>query len=616
MLNNKRRKNLILKILGSLPFIYFALKIAPFMKKGLLYIIKHFPHHLKTEPFKFNLVDNSLQTILIFLTIYTLFLLMQSSTKPDRPGEEYGSEKWADVRILKKYCNKEKPETNKILSKNVKFSIDDRFHYKNTNILLVGGTGTGKTRYFAKPNIMQANSSYIILDPKGELLKDTASFLEEKGYKIKVINLLEPNFSNNYNPFFYIENDDEVQELADNLWKNTTPKDSKTSDPFFDINGLMLLKALMFLLLYFAPPPEQNFGMVMDLLLEDSSEENEDSILDNIFAEFQSISPNNIAFKYYKTYKNSPKKTKQNIAQTLASRIEKFNLESLRKLTSFDNMELDSLGEVKTALFCITPETSTAYNFIIGMLYTQLFQKLYSKADIEYGGRLPIPVHFIMDEFANVILPENFKNLISTMRSKFISCSIILQDLTQLKDLYKDSWETIIGNCSIFLFLGGQGKTTTESINFMLGKETITTVTRGESRGQSLSSSYNYQGLGRDLLTPSEIRRLDNSNLLVLIQGEKPIIDLKYNLKKHPNYKKITEGGGKPYILKERNTDKIYASYTLNDILNFAEILISSESELEFFAEEIAEKIEITTSEEINNIFRQVELSESLESLN
>lgn len=625
-------------LLGTLPIIYFGLKIAPFVSGGFQNIIQHFPESLK-RPFEIVMVKDSLRTIVILLLIYFLFLLTQKDLFLNlRPGEEYGSERWANKSELKVYEDKKDKFKNKILSSNVKFSIDDRFHKKNTNVLIVGGPGTGKTRYFAKPNIMQANSSYIVLDPKGELLRDTGSFLKNQGYEIKVINLLEMSKSNHYNPFAYITTDDEVQEITENFWINTTPKDSKSLDPFWDNNALILLKSLMFFLLEMAPPYEQNFAMIADLCLADSVEQEEElSDLDRMFAELELENPESRAISYYKSYKDNPFKTKKNIRQTLVGRLEKFYQESLRDLTNSDDINLLSVGTKKTALFCITPEYRTSYNFIIGMLYTQLFQKLYEIADRDYGGRLPIPVHIIMDEFANVVLPGNFINILATMRSKWISCSILLQNLNQLKTLYKESWESIIGNCSIFMFLGGQEKFTIEYLSSLLGKETIDTKTSSESKSdRSGSTSSNYQQTGRDLITVSEIRRLDNELEIILIQGFRPILDKKYVLEKHPNYSAIVDGGGKAYEIELLEDEEIVRTeqvikvieMTLDDVLAQAGFIFKesgTETEEEIsekrakaqadFRDKLSKEIILVSSDEINNRLKAEELKQYNERL-
>lgn len=589
-----RVEDVLLVLLGAIFVSYMAIKLAPYMDGGLVYVVNNFSNAF-VEPLRFKIVPNTVKTVSVSLLFYFLFILAQVSMRRNtRDGEEYGSEQWATKSELKQYQAKNQMD-NKILSENIMYSINDRDHYKNTNICIVGGSGTGKTRYYAKPNIMQANANYIVLDPKGELLENTGAFLESEGYKIKVLNLNELNKSNHYNPFAYIESEDEVQALVNNLWKNTTPKESKSNDPFWDNNAQSLLKALMFLLVDEALPSEQNFGMVMDLLLDGSVVEDQDSLLDKVFEELEEEKPHSLAVKYYRSYKPNPVKTKQNINQTLSSRIEKFILPSLRNLTAYDDINLEEIGsEQKVALFCITPENDTSYNFVIGMLYTQLFQKLYNKADREYGGRLPRPVHFIMDEFANVVLPDNFTNLLSTMRSKHISCSIILQNLTQLKSLYKEDWETITGNCSVFIFLGGQEKTTLDYVTSLLGKETIDTTTTGDSKSyQNTSSSRNYQRTGRELLTPAELRRMDNKKCVVIIQGSRPAKDNKYNLEKHPNYSKITDGGGVGYQLS------IVPTILKADI---EEIIFEAKLFDDNSLEKFAENAIVISSDEINNM--------------
>lgn len=397
---------------------------------------------------------------------------------------------------------------------------------------------------------MQANTSFIILDPKGELLRDTGHLLERQGYDIKVLDLINMEKSDCYNPFKYIHGDNDIQRLVTNIFKNTTPKGSQSNDPFWDQAASMLLKALVSFLHYEAPPEEQNFSMVLDLIRQgEVSEEQTDLIspLDELFERLETQKPDHIALKYYRSYHSGSAKTLKSIQITLLARLEKFNLSSLAALTATDEMELDKIGDKKTAVFALIPENDTSFNFVVGMLYTQLFQQLYYQADFVHGGRLPVHVHFVMDEFANIALPDDFDKLLATMRSREISVSIIIQNMAQLKALFEKQWESIVGNCDEFLYLGGNEQSTHKYVSELLGKETIDTNTYGQSKGRNGSYSTNYQVSGRELLTPDEVRMLDNKYALLFIRGERPVMDLKYDILKHPNVEFTTDGKAENY---------------------------------------------------------------------
>ena len=423
-------------------------------------------------------------------------------------------------------------------------------HRRNLNVLVCGGSGAGKTRFYAKPNIMNANTSFVCLDPKGELLRDTGNLLKRKGYDIKVIDLINMEKSHCYNPFVYLKTDNDVQKLATNLFKNTTPKGSQSQDPFWDQAAMMLLLALMFYLHYEAPEDEQNFPMVMEMIRAGEVKEDDEAFqspLDILFRKLEMKNPEHIALKYYKAYHSGSGKTLKSIQITLISRLEKFNLTSLAGITQTDELDLAQVGEKKTAIYAVIPDNDASFNFIVGMLYTQLFQQLYYQADVVHGGALPVHVHFVMDEFANVALPDEFDKLLATMRSREISVSIIVQNLAQLKKLFEKEWESIVGNCDEFLYLGGNEQSTHEYVSKLLGKETIDTNTYGQSKGRSGSYSTNWQITGRELMTPDEVRMLDNRYALLFIRGERPIQDFKYDILKHPNVTLTTDGKAEPY---------------------------------------------------------------------
>ena len=439
---------------------------------------------------------------------------------------------------------------NKIFTKNTCMGLNAKQHRRNLNTLIIGGSGAGKTRFYAKINVMQCNTSFFILDPKGEILRDTGYLLEREDYNIKVLDLINMDKSLCYNPFVYLRNDNDVQRLVTNLFKATTPKGSQSSDPFWDTAASMLLLALIFYLWYEAPEEEQNFPMVMEMLRAGEVKEDDDnylSPLDILFKRLERKEPEHIAVKYYRDYRSGSAKTLKSIQITLASRLEKFNLKSVESLTITDELELFTMGERKTALFCIIPDNDSSFNFLISMLYTQLFQQLFLTADYKYGGSLPIPVHFVMDEFANVSLPDDFDKILSVMRSRNVSVSIILQNLAQLKALFEKSWESIVGNCDEFLYLGGNEQSTHKYVSELLGKATIDTNTYGKSSGRNGNYSTNYQNGGRELLTPDEVRLLDNRYAILFIRGERPIIDFKYDILKHPNVKYTADGKEKVY---------------------------------------------------------------------
>ena len=534
-----------------IPTIWFSLLIAPYMDKGLINAIPYLNEALN-HPFQIQWTDSTLKTIGIFLIIYVLGVGMYlSSSKNYRRTEEYGSAKWANPNtVCKKYANKDY-FSNKVFSQNVRMGLDGKKHRRNLNTVVIGGSGAGKTRFYAKPNIMQCNTSFVVLDPKGEIIRSVGHLLEENGYVVKVIDLIDMSKSLGYNPFHYIQSDKDVLKLITNLIRNTTPKGSSTNDPFWEKSETALLEALMLYLYHYAPEDEQNFTMVMEMLnYAEVKEDEEDyeSPLDELFKRLETIDSNSLALKQYKIYKQAAGKTAKSILISVGVRLAAFNLEELASLTKYDEMELEQIGERKTALFAIIPDNDSTFNFVVGMLYTQLFQMLYYQADYVHGGELPVPVHFLMDEFANVALPDEFDKLLSTMRSRQIFVSIILQNLAQIKALYKDSWESILGNCDETYYLGGNEQSTHKYISELLGKETLDTNTYGKSEGRSGNYSTNYQQTGRELLTADEVRLLDNNYGLLFIKGERPVKDKKYDLLKHPNIKQTLDGGCEPYI--------------------------------------------------------------------
>ena len=546
-----KRASLILCLFGVLPVVWLGLAMASAASGGLPAMISRFTE-VMNRPAQIKFCEDSLKTVLILLLVYGLGIgVYLSSRRNYRRGEEHGSAKWGDARAVNKKYQAKEPEKNKVLTQHVQIGLDGRRHRRNLNTMVVGGSGAGKTRAYAKPNLCQANTSFVILDPKGELLRDTGYLLEQKGYEVRVLDLLDMSRSHCYNPFVYLRDDNDVQRLVTNLFKSTTPKGSQSQDPFWDTAASMLLLALIFYLHYEAPPDEQNFPMVMEMLRAGDVREDDDSYqspLDELFERLEMRNPDHIAVKYYKDYHSGSAKTLKSIQITLAARLEKFNLESLASLTATDELDLPSLGEKKVALFALIPDNDTSFNFLVSLLYTQLFQQLFTLADHKYGGRLPVHVHFLMDEFANVSLPDDFDKILSVMRSREVSVSIILQNLAQLKALFEKQWESITGNCDEFLYLGGNEQSTHKYVAELLGKETIDTNTYGKSTGRSGNYSTNYQITGRELLDAAEVRMLDNSKAILFIRGEKPILDEKYDILKHPSVALTTDGKASPYV--------------------------------------------------------------------
>ena len=539
--------------LAGLPVIWWvAILLADAIQPGRnLFELMEVLTEKLNHPFQFHYTEYTIKSMLVCTLLYAAGIgIFYSSQKNYRRGEEHGSARWGDARqICKKYSQKPYSQ-NILLTQNFRISLDTHKHRRCLNILVVGGSGAGKSRGFALPNIMQCCCSMVITDPKAELLRKTGGLLEKKGYEVRVFDLINPDTSFCYNPFEYVHDDKDVLRLISNLIQNTTPKGSQSSDPFWEKSETALLQALMLYLLHEAPPEEQNFAMIMEMLgSAQVKEEDEDyeSPLDILFDRLEMRDPDSIAVKQYHIYKQAAGKTAKSILISVGVRLAAFNLPQIAKLTNTDELDLSSMGERKVALFCCIPDADTSLNYLVGMIYSQLFQTLYYMADRVHGGALPVPVNCIMDEFPNVSLPNEFEKILATCRSRSIYCSIIIQNMSQLKALFKDSWESLVGNCDEFLYLGGNEKETHKYVSELLGKETIDTNTYGQTKGKSGSYSTNFQQSGRELLRPDEVRMLDNQNALLFIRGERPILDAKYDLMKHPNIRYTEDGGAGPF---------------------------------------------------------------------
>ena len=539
--------------LAGLPVIWWAaLLLADAIQPGRnLFELMEVLTEKLNHPFQLHYTEYTIKSVLVCTLLYAAGIgIFYSSQKNYRRGEEHGSARWGDARQICKKYSKKPYSQNILLTQNFRISLDTHKHRRCLNILVVGGSGAGKSRGFALPNIMQCCCSMVITDPKAELLRKTGGLLEKKGYEVRVFDLINPDTSFCYNPFEYVHDDKDVLRLISNLIQNTTPKGSQSSDPFWEKSETALLQALMLYLLHEAPPEEQNFAMIMEMLgSAQVKEEDEDyeSPLDILFDRLEMRDPDSIAVKQYHIYKQAAGKTAKSILISVGVRLAAFNLPQIAKLTNTDELDLSSMGERKVALFCCIPDADTSLNYLVGMIYSQLFQTLYYMADRVHGGALPVPVNCIMDEFPNVSLPNEFEKILATCRSRSIYCSIIIQNMSQLKALFKDSWESLVGNCDEFLYLGGNEKETHKYVSELLGKETIDTNTYGQTKGKSGSYSTNFQQSGRELLQPDEVRMLDNQNALLFIRGERPILDAKYDLMKHPNIRYTEDGGAGPF---------------------------------------------------------------------
>lgn len=542
--------------LFSLLVIYFAIIAASIYEEGMT-VFMLVPRMMGSTLRDIHWTAYTPKFILIFLAVYAGGIALYYSTRQNRrPGEEHGSAQWGNAHALnKKYSDKD-PKNNAILTRHLSMSLNGRKHMRNLLQIIVGGSGSGKTRYVVKPNLMLANASFICTDPKGEIVRAMAPLLLQKGYVVKVFDLIDPSHSDSYNPFRYIRRDSDVFRLINNFIQNTTPKNAGQNDPFWEKSETALDAALMLYLLHEAPPEEQTMEMMLTMIEYGAAKEDDDdykSPLDLLFEALEEEQPNHIALRQYRIFKQAAGKTAKSILVSAAVRLSAFTLPEIQGITNEDSLEISMLGERRQAIFCVIPDSNdNSLNFLVGMLYTQAFQELYYQADKNHMGPLPVPVRLMFDEFANVALPDGYARLQATMRSRNIMATIILQNISQLKALFKDDWEGIIGNADTLVYLGGNEQSTHEYISKLLGKETISTTSSSQSKGRSGSFSQSTQQTGRDLMTPDEVRLLDNKNAVVFIRGERPVIDEKYDLMKHPNIAYTEDGGAAPYLHSPR----------------------------------------------------------------
>ena len=543
----RKSNDTLFYLFGTIPVIWLALLLAQSLGGGLPELLRNLTAALE-QPTNIIWTDKSLPTILICLAAYGMaVLLYRTNQGRTRDGEEHGSAAWATpASVNAQFAQKDSIP----LTQHVRLGLDTHKHRRSLNVLVIGGSGAAKTRSFVLPNILTANTNYVITDPKSEVLLATGGYLKEQGYDVRVLNLVNLEQSDGYNPFRYLRDEKDVLKLVNNLIQSTTPKGSHESDPFWTKAETALLQAIILMLFQEAPEYEQNFSMVMRVLeYAEVREEDEGHVspLDLLFESIERRKPDSVAVRQYKVFKLAAGKTAKSILVSTAVRLAPFNLLQIQALTDHDDMDLYTLGEKKVALYAVIPDNDNTFNFLVSLLYAQAFQALYYSADQIHHGPLPRHVRFVLDEFAAMPLP-GFTRELATMRSRSISASVIIQNMAQIKELYKDSWETIPGNCDTILYLGGNESSTHKYVSEMLGKATIDTKTHGQTKGKSGSYSTNFQMSGRELLTPDEVRKLDNRYALLFIRGASPVMDEKYDLMHHPAISRSSLGGAAPYI--------------------------------------------------------------------
>ena len=543
----RKSKDTLFYLIGIVPIVWLALLLAQSLGGGLPELLRNLTSALE-QPTNIVWTDKSLPTILICLAAYGMaVLLYRTNQGRTRDGEEHGSAAWATpASVNAQFAQKDSIP----LTQHVRLGLNTHKHRRSLNVLVIGGSGAAKTRSFVLPNILTANTNYVITDPKSEVLLATGGYLKEQGYDVRVLNLVNLEQSDGYNPFRYLRDEKDVLKLVNNLIQSTTPKGSHESDPFWTKAETALLQAIILMLFQEAPEYEQNFSMVMRVLeYAEVREEDEGHVspLDLLFESIERRRPDSVAVRQYKVFKLAAGKTAKSILVSTAVRLAPFNLPQIQALTDHDDMDLYTLGEKKVALYAVIPDNDNTFNFLVSLLYAQAFQALYYSADQIHHGPLPRHVRFVLDEFAAMPLP-GFTRELATMRSRSISASVIIQNMAQIKELYKDSWETIPGNCDTILYLGGNESSTHKYVSEMLGKATIDTKTHGQTKGKSGSYSTNFQMSGRELLTPDEVRKLDNRYALLFIRGASPVMDEKYDLMHHPAISHSSLGGAAPYI--------------------------------------------------------------------
>ena len=552
----KKPLNIKKFLLPNIPYVFIALfatklgqawRLAPGMDFSgkALHLMEGFAAAFQSALPSFHPIDLCVgvaAALLIRLIVY----VKGKNAKKFRKNLEYGSARWGKPEDIAPYVDP-KFENNVILTQTERLMMSNRPKdpktARNKNVLVVGGSGSGKTRFFIKPNLMQVHSSYVVTDPKGSIAVECGKLMLRNGYKVKIFNSINFKKSHHYNPFAYIHSEKDILKLVTTLIANTKG-DGKSGDDFWQKAETLLYTALIGYIHYEAPEEEQNFATLIEFINAMEVREDDETFENNVdlaFKELASREPNHFAVRQYKKYKLAAGKTAKSINISCGARLAPFDIQELREITMYDELELDTLGDRKTALFLIMSDTDSTFNFLISMIYSQLFNLLCEKADDVYGGRLPVHVRCLIDECANIGQIPNLEKLMATIRSREISACLVLQAQSQLKALYKDNADTIIGNCDSSIFLGGKEPGTLKELNQALGKETIDTFNTGESRGREVSHSLNYQKLGKDLATIDELAVLDGGKCILQLRGVRPFLSDKYDITRHPNYKYLSD---------------------------------------------------------------------------
>ena len=544
----ERKKVVWLAALFGYPLVLIiTLRCASFPGSGLWEFMEYVNTDVTYYPFRFKFCKNTIPATLAVSGIYfMIFFIIITSMKNTRYGEEYGSARWVSPESIRRkyqYHNRKDPmawQKNIILTNRIRINLHTQ--QKNLNTLIIGGSGAGKTRGFILPNLMQQNSSFVVTDPKGEILRMVGKLLTECGYDIRVLDLKNHYKSHGYNPFRYFRNDNDILLFVNNMWGAMEDKAATKGEQIWDDQAKSMLMSFMLFLHHYAPPEEQNFDMVMSLLHEVDTNDGPKKGPSAVDILFSTISDADPAYGYYKDWSSAKGRTLASIVSTLSARMSVFNLESMRRLTYHDEMDIVDLATKKTAVFMLLPDDNAVYNFLAGTLYTQMFQQLYDYADNITGGPLPMHVRFYMDEFANIALPNDYEKILSTARSRNMSFVIVLQNKQQIEAIFEKYWKALIGNCNIHLFLGSPELDTCKYFSELMGKETIHVYTYTRNYGRNSGVSRNEQITGRELMTADELRNLDTKKCIMLIYGEYASLDQKYVLRQHREYAKIADG--------------------------------------------------------------------------
>ena len=577
-------------ILSNLPYLFIfwiADKLAYMYRitegNKLFAVVKGVSELFKAPVLSFHIVDLSIG-VLGALAVKGILYVRSKNAKKYRKGIEYGSARWGTAADIKPYMDSNF-QNNILLTNTERLTMNSRpknpKYARNKNVLVIGGSGSGKTRFFVKPNLMQMHSSYVVTDPKGTVLLECGRLLEKNGYVIKSLNTINFKKSMHYNPLAYIKSEKDILKLVNVLIENTKGEGEKSGEDFWVKSERLLYSAYIGYIWYEAPEEEKNFITLLDMINASEAREDDEnfkSAVDMLFERLEQREPEHFAVKQYRKFKLAAGKTLKSILVSCGARLAPFDIKELRDLMEYDELELDTLGDRKTAFFVIISDTDATFNFIVAMMYSQLFNLLCDKADNEYGGRLPVHVRCLLDEFANIGKIPNFEKLIATIRSREISACIILQAQSQLKAIYKDNADTITGNCDSALFLGGKEKSTLKELSEVLGKETIDMFNTSETRSNQNSYGLNYQKLGKELMSQDELAVMDGGKCILQLRGVRPFLSEKYDITAHPNYKYLSDANPKNTFDMERYMKKRKPIVKKNEVFDSYKIDLPPEA--------------------------------------